>query len=99
MTISQILLNEARTEVDVELNERHLAGVLEAENLAGLDHQNVSGGGFELQSVHDPRPAALLNELNLVVWMAVRSRSGARQPAEKKRRHVYIAVLGADEVV
>jgi hypothetical protein len=42
---------------------------------------------------------AFLNELNFVVWMAMRSRSRARQPTEQKRGHVHMAVVSADEVV
>ena len=85
--------------MDIELHERCFASVLEAVDLASLDHEDVASARFELLTVDDPGPMAVLNELNFVVWMAMRSRSRARQSAEQKRRHVHIAVVGADEVV
>jgi hypothetical protein len=42
---------------------------------------------------------AFLNELNFVVRMAMGPWSSARQTSEHKRRHVHIAVVGADEIV
>jgi hypothetical protein len=79
----QILLNELRAEMDIELHERDIAGVLEAVNLAGFDHKDVPRAGFELLAVDDPCPAAFLNELHFVVRMAMRSRSSVRQPRNR----------------
>jgi hypothetical protein len=81
---SQILLKEAWTEMHVELHQERFTGVLEAVNLAGLDHEDVPGGGFELLTVDDPRSSVFLNELHFVVWMAMRSGSSGRAGHRRK---------------
>jgi hypothetical protein len=40
--------------MDVELHERRFAGVLEAVDLARLDHEDVASARFELLTVDDP---------------------------------------------
>ena len=54
----QILLDEPRAEVDVELDEGTLADAAEAVDLAGLDDENVAGARFELFAVDGPESAA-----------------------------------------
>src|SRR5690349_14270240 len=97
--VGQILLNESRAEVDVELHERTVADGREAVHLARLDHQDLAGARFERFAVDDPAAAALLHELNLVVRMTVRTGTGAGLAVKQKHRHVHAAVVRADEVV
>src|SRR3954447_6279401 len=97
--LSEVLLYKPRAEVHVELDERAISDALEAVHLAGLDHQDVAGASVELPPVDDPASATLLDELDLVVGMPMRSRAGARLAVEEKHRHVDVAVIGADEVV
>src|SRR5262245_979966 len=95
---SEIFLNEVRTKVHVELHERRVAGVLEAMHLAGLDDKNVPSTRFEFSAVHDPGAPPVLNELDFVVGVAMRSRPGARLSMEQEHRHLHV-VVGAHEVV
>src|SRR3954463_6429742 len=97
--LGEVLLYEPRAEVHVELDERAVSDALEAVHLAGLDHQDVAGASLELPPVDDPASATLLDELDLIVGMPMRSRAGARLAVEEKHRHVDGAVIGADEVV
>src|SRR5262249_6272608 len=71
----------------------------EAVHLAGLDHEDVTGARLELAPVDDPPPASLLNELHLVVWVAMWSGARARLTAKQEHRYVHAALIGADEVV
>src|SRR6185369_8396651 len=48
---AQVLLDEPRAEVDVDLHQRLLADAAKAVDLARLDHQNVARSGFELLPV------------------------------------------------
>ena len=57
---SEVFLDESRTEMHVELHEESIAGVLEAMDLARLNHQDVAGAGFELFAVDDPLSATCL---------------------------------------
>jgi hypothetical protein len=94
----QVLLDESRAEVDVELNERFVADALEAVHLAGLDDEHVAGARLELLSVHRPASATGLDELDLVVWMAVRAGPLAGEAVEEEDRDGDVTVLGADEL-
>jgi hypothetical protein len=69
--------------MDIELHERCFASVLEAVDLASLDHEDVASARFELLTVDDPPPMAFLNELNLVVWMAMRSGPAPGSPQNR----------------
>ena len=77
-SLGQVLLNETRTEVDIQLNERLVADALEAVNLASLDDENVARAGLELLAIHCLQAATSLNELDLVVRMPMRSWSATR---------------------
>src|SRR3954447_24690744 len=98
-SLRQVLLNEARAQVDVELDEGDVADATEAVDLPGLDDQDVAGAGFEVLPVDRPQPTAFAHELDLVVGMAVRSRTAAGEGAQEKHRHVDITLIGADELV
>ena len=99
ISLGQVLLNETRTEMDIQLNERLFADAFEAEDLTGLDHKDVSSAGFEFLSIHGVQSAARLNELNLVVWMAVRPRTATWLAVEQEDRDIDVAVVGSDEIV
>src|SRR5690606_28511589 len=99
ITGSEVLLNEPRAEVDIQLDERAVADAAEAVDLARLDHEDVAGAGLELLSFDVVQPASLLNELHLVVRMAVRPRAAAGEPVEEEDGNADVAVVGADEVV
>ena len=43
----QVLLDEARTEVNVELHQRRITNRLEAMNLTGLNHKDISRAALE----------------------------------------------------
>src|SRR3982751_5479440 len=73
----EVLLDELRAEVHVQLHERAVADALEAVDLAGFDHEDIACARFELSPVDHPASAALLDELHLVVRMTMRPRPGA----------------------
>src|SRR5690606_28895322 len=95
----QVLLDEPRAEMDVQLHERLVADATKAVDLARFDHEDVAGAGLELLSFDVVQRASLLNELHLVVRMAVRPRARAGEPVEEEDGDADVAVLGADEVV
>jgi hypothetical protein len=72
---------------------------VKAVDLAGLDHENVAGAGFELLSIHGPEAATLGHELDFVVRMTMRPGTAAGKRAEEKGGDVDVAVIGSDEVV
>jgi len=97
--VGQILLNETRAEVYVELNQGRVADGAKTVNFAGLDDEDVTGAGLELFSVHGPTAAPLLHELNLVVRMAMRPWPTPRSSIEQKDGNVHAAVRGTHEVM
>ena len=50
-------------------------------------------------AVHVPDPVTLLDELNLIIWMAVRSGATSRKSIEQEYGNADVALVGADEVV
>ena len=95
----QVLLDETGAEVDVDLYQWRLANSLEAVDLTGLDDEDVAGSRLELVAIHDPEAAALTDELDLVVRMAMRARTAARRTVEQEDRDADIALVLADELV
>src|SRR5206468_1911092 len=95
---SEVFLDESWTDVHVELHQRRVADVLEAMDLAGLDHEDVAGARLELLAIDDPQSATFLDELDLVVGMSMRSGAGAGLAAKQKNRHADVSVIDADEV-
>ena len=53
-TTLQVLLDEARTEVHVELHQRRITNRLEAVDLTGLDDKDISGAALEGLAVDGP---------------------------------------------
>src|SRR5690606_27943091 len=58
----QVLLDERRAQVHVELDQRPVPDAPEAVHLARLDDEDVARAGLELLAVHRPQAAALLDE-------------------------------------
>src|SRR5262245_42981844 len=85
--------------MDVELHERLVADSGEAVHLTRLDHEHVAGARLEGLTFDGPSPAASLNELNLVVWMPVRSGAAAGLAAEQEHGSAHVAVVSAHEAV
>src|SRR5688572_11302375 len=85
--------------MDVELNQTFRTDAAEAVDLTGLDHQDIAGSRLELLAIHGPQPAAFPDELNLVIWVAMRPRTASRGAVEEEHRNVHVAIPGADEVV
>jgi hypothetical protein len=85
--------------VHVYLHERCVADDGEAVHLAGFDDQDLAGAGLELLSFDDIPCASRVDELDLVIRMAVRTGPAAGLSVEEERRDADVAVLLADEVV
>src|SRR6476646_7444580 len=97
--LGQVLLNETRTEMDIQLNERLVADALEAVNLAGLDDEDVTRAGLELLAIHCVESATSLNELDLVVRMPMRAWPATRLAVEQEDGDVDVPVVGSNEIV
>jgi hypothetical protein len=95
----QVLLNETRTEVDINLDEWPVANAAESMDLAGLDDQNVARAGLEFLPVDGPETPAFPDELHLIVRMTMRPGAPARQCAEEEDGDVDVAVLCSNEFV
>jgi len=85
--------------MDVELHKRLIANSGEAVHLARLDHEYVPGARLERLTFHRPSAAPSLNELNLVVRVAVRPRAAAGLATEQKHGGAHIAMVSAHEAV
>ena len=83
----------------IDLHERSVADAFEAMHFTGLDDQDITSNGFELFTIDVIQAAALSNELDLIIWMTVRTRAAARSAVEEEDGTVHIAVVGADEVM
>jgi len=92
-------LDEAGTEVDIELHQRGIANGLEAVDLASLDHKDVSGAALERFAVHGPQAAAFADELDFVVRVPMRTRSRTRLTVEQKNRNTGWALVGSDKLM
>ncbi len=89
----QILLDEAGTEVNIDLYERRITNRLETVDLAGLDDKDVASGAFESFAIHGPNSAAFTDELDLIVRMAVRTGSGTRLAMKKEYGNLGVTLL------
>jgi hypothetical protein len=95
----QVFLDEAGADVDVELDQGGVACSFEAVDFAGFDDEDVSGTTLEGLAVDGPSSAALSDELNLVVRMAMRARSGTRFAVKKEDGYSGIPLLRSDKFV
>ena len=85
--------------MDVELYKRRIANRLEAVNLSGLDDKDVSSGAFKRLAVDRPHAAAFTDELDLIIRMPMRTRSGTWFPMKQKNRNSSVCLLRSDKLV
>ena len=97
--LCQILLNESRTDVNVELQQRLVADVREAVNLACFHDENVACSRFARFAVDDPSSASLLDECDFVVGMPMRSGPAAGRRVDEIHRHRDVALVRTDELM
>src|SRR5882762_436543 len=95
----QVLLDEARIEVNVELHQRRITNRLEAMNLTGLDDKDISRAALEGLAVDGPHSPALTDELDLVIRVPVRTRSRTGLPVEEEHRNTRVALLGSNKLM
>src|SRR5882724_1117512 len=76
----QVLLDEARIEVNVELHQRRITNRLEAMNLTGLDDKDISRAALEGLAVDGPHSPAFADELDLVIRVPMRASRGRGTP-------------------
>ena len=81
-TYSQVLLDKAGADVNIYLDKWRITNSFKAVNLAGLDDEDVSCASLEGLAVHSPYPAALTDELDLIIGMTVWTWSRTGLPME-----------------
>src|SRR5260370_22077299 len=91
--LRQVLLDKARAEMDVHLDQWAIPDGFEAVNFAGLDDEDIAGATFKCLPVHGPKSAALPDKLDFIVGMSLRPRAFARQRTQYKDRNVHVAVI------
>jgi hypothetical protein len=97
--LGQVLLNESRIEVDINLDQRGVANAAEAMDLPRLDDKNVTGAGLEFLPVDRPEAPAFPDELDFIVWMTMSPGATPREGAEEKGGDIDVAVLSPNELV
>ena len=95
----QVLLNETRTQMDINLDEGRVSDATKAMDLPGLDHENIAGDCFEFLALDVIKAPPLPDELDFIVRMTMGTGTFPRKGAEKKGGYVDIAVLGANKVM
>jgi hypothetical protein len=80
--LRQVLLDKARAQMDVHLDQWTIPDGFEAVNFAGLDDEDIAGATFKCLPVHGPESAALPDKLDFIVGMSVWARAFARQRAQ-----------------
>jgi microcompartment protein CcmK/EutM len=85
--------------MDVELNQRLVPDAREAVNLAGFDDENVTGPSLELLTVDAIEAAAVLDELNFIIRVPMRTGTAARKAVKEKGGDVDVAVVGSHDIV
>src|SRR6266481_195609 len=95
----QVLLDEARIEVNVDLYQWRITDCLEAMNLTGLDDKDVSRAALEGLAVDGPHSAAFTDELDLVIRVPVRTRSRTGLPMEQEHRNTGVALLRSNKLM
>jgi hypothetical protein len=84
--LGQVLLNETRTEMDINLDEGRVANAAEAMDLPGLDDKNVTSTGLEFLAIDGPQAPAFPDELDFIVrvtmWSWARPGRALRRKTE-----------------
>ena len=78
MRVSEVFLNESWAHVDIHLYEGSVSHAFEFVNFAGFDDEDVAGLSFEFLALHLPASSPRAYELDLVVWVPMRARTGSR---------------------
>src|SRR6516165_4522456 len=95
----QVLLDEARTEVNVDLYQRRVTKRLETMDLARLNHKDISGAALEGFAVDRPHSPAFTNKLNLVIGVPVRARSRTRLSMKQEHRNARVSLLSSNKLM
>src|SRR5712671_5883121 len=95
----QVLLNEARAKVDVDLHQRRITHRLETVNFAGLNDKDVSRSAFKRLAVDRPRSPALADKLDFVIGMPMRPRPRTGLAIEHEHRNTGVALLRSDKLM
>lgn len=95
--LGQILLNEAGTQVYIDLHQGRVANTAEAMDLPGFDDENVTRPGFEFLAIDRPEAPPFPDELDFVIRMPMRPWTATGECAEEECGDVDVAVLGTDE--
>jgi len=85
--------------MNIQLNERFFTDALEAVNLTGLDDEDVASPRLEFFSIDCPATASRLDELDLVIRMAMRTGPASGLAIEEKDGDANVAVVGSNEMV
>src|SRR3954469_20236124 len=91
--LRQVLLDEPRAQMHVNLDQRIIANALKGMDFAGLDHENVSSASFELLAVDHPEPPALPHELHFIIGMFVGPWTAPREGSQKEDRDVHVSIV------
>jgi hypothetical protein len=83
----------------VDLDEGCVTDAVKAVDLAGLDHENVTGTRFEFLPADGPEASSFSYELDFIVRMAVGSGATPGQCSEEEHRDMHVAVIGPDELM
>jgi hypothetical protein len=86
----QILLDEAGTEVNVELYKWRIPNRLEAVDLASFDDKDVSSATLESVAVNRPHSPAFADELDLVIRTPVRPRPEPGLPWNRNTETLFL---------
>jgi len=96
---SEIFLDEARAEMNVQLNQGFISNAAKTVDLSRLDHENVARAGLEFLAIDGPEAATALHELDFIVGVAMRSWTASRRRVDEVDRNVHISVVGSYELM
>jgi hypothetical protein len=92
-------LDEAWTEVHVELYQRRIANRLETMDLTGIDHKDISRAALERFAVYRPHSSPFTDELTLVIRVPVRPRSRTGLAIEQEYRNTGVPLLRSNKLM
>src|SRR6516164_351595 len=95
----QVLLDEARTEVNVDLYQRRVTKRLETMDLARLNDKDISRAALEGFAVDRPHSPAFTNKLNLVIGVPVRARPRTRPSMKQEHRNARVSLLSSNKLM
>ena len=95
----KVLLDEAWTEVNVDLYQRRVTNGLEAMDLTGLNDKDISRAALEGLAAYCPHSSAFTDELDLVIGMPRRPRPRSGLTIEQEDRNTSVALLSSDKLM